>query len=495
MERLNAANLKNINRSVQVPQYERNQYRSGIVHIGIGAFHRAHQALFTDDALNKYGGNWRIIGVSLRHADTQEKLAPQDYLYTVTEKSDSSSSTRVVGSIEKVIVAPQNPQLAIDTLTDPNIKIVTVTVTEKGYYFLKSGLDFDAFDIQFDLTNLQAPTTFPGLLTAACAQRKKNGIEGFTVISCDNLQNNGGIARCIVNAFAQKVSHELADWIERNIYFCSSMVDRIVPAITEKEVDEASDKIMLEDRAALICEPFKQWVIENNFHSDRPQWDGVGATITNNVPQYEKMKLRLLNGSHSALAYLGLIAGLTYVHKAMATDYLAQFVDHLMKRELALSLKIPEDFDLENYIETIQRRFLNTQVPYRNLQVASDGSKKLLQRLLDPAVELSNMNKPTNAIALVIAAWFRFLEGKDEHKREIVIVDPISEKLMAAARTGDKTEATQVDALINACNMFPDQTRQNAGFKADITKYLTMMHQQGVKATLEQFNLEPANTH
>jgi fructuronate reductase len=487
LSRLDSAALADLAQKLHLPQYTAAEHVSGIVHIGIGAFHKAHQAVYTDDVLNKFGGDWRITAVSLRNPTARDQLAAQDCLYTLVEKSAQTSEYRLIGSIEKVLVAPENPQAVIAALADNNIKVVSLTITEKGYCQRNGLLDIEHPLVQQDLANPQNPCTMMGFIVAACALRRAKNNAGFTIMSCDNLAHNGKITRAVVLAFAEKVDAELALWINNNIAFCSTMVDRIVPATTADDIAETAEFLQYEDQACVVSEFFRQWVIEDNFCNDRPQWDAVGALLVNDVSAYETMKLRLLNGSHSALAYLGFLSGHDYIHQAIADPALASLIEKLMDNEVTPSLAVPNNFDLENYKISIRNRFANHRVAYKTTQVANDGSQKLPQRSLVVASELIAQGRSAKIIALVIAAWFRFLEGEDEQQNNYVINDPLAQQLVPLAKTYRSHETQQVDALINASGIFPDALRHNEEFRADIILWLSAFHRQGAKETIHQF--------
>lgn len=484
---LSTANLQQVKAGVTLPKYTPSEHKSGIVHIGIGAFHKAHQAVFTDDVLNMHGGDWRITAVSLRRPDARNQLEKQDNLYTVVEKTDGKITPRVIGAVEKVLVCPENPQQVIDTLASASTKIVSLTITEKGYCQKNGALDTLNSDIVHDLANLQAPKSMPGLIVAACASRKAQNLAGFTVMSCDNLPHNGKITQAVVLAFAQQVSDELAKWIQTHVSFCSTMVDRIVPAMTDKGLNEVEALIGLKDDAAIICEPFRQWVIEDNFIAGRPKWEDAGALLVSNVTIYEDMKLRLLNGSHSTLAYIGFLCGYTFIHEAIANPALCSLVKTFMDNDVTPTLDIPQGFDIEAYKVIIRERFANSCVPYKTTQVASDGSQKLPQRILAVAQNTLENGKQPQTLALIIAAWFQFLEAKDINGNSYTVNDPMADALVAAAQAAT-SEKQQVEALISASDIFPESVKNNTDFITRITTFLQNLHSQGALKVVEGFN-------
>ena len=311
------------------PKYDPNACGTGIVHLGVGSFHKAHQAYYTDKVLEKSGGDWRIIGVSLRSNNAQNELRPQKGLYTLLMKGQSGTTSRVIGSIYDVLSVSKNSEPAIHAMVSKNIKIVSLTVTEKAY-----GLDLTNFrcntnhpDIAFDLKNFHSPRGVLGILTKALEFCKYRGLSPFSILCCDNLPNNGKLLRSAVLDFSQYIDKKLCRWIEDKVSFPSTMVDRITPSPTQKTYQEATKIIHLKDHAAVETEDFSQWIIEDNFPLGRPNWDSVGAIFTNDVGPFEKMKLRMLNGTHSMLAYTGFHSGHKYVRDVMNDKVLYSLVE------------------------------------------------------------------------------------------------------------------------------------------------------------------------
>lgn len=483
--RLNTSTLAQTTNVIS-PNYNPDEHASGIVHIGIGGFHKAHQAVYTDDVLNKFGGDWRITAVSLRNPTARDQLTPQDGLYTVVEKTDTAITHRIIGVIEKVLVAPENSSAVIELLAKTSTKVVSLTITEKGYCHNKGALDISNPQIQNDLKNPAIPTTMPGFIVAACSLRRKNLQPGFSVISCDNLSHNGKITASVVIEFAELQNVELAEWIRRNVSFCSTMVDRIVPATTEQDIIATANEIGVEDQAVVICEPFRQWVIENNFCTERPRWEDVGALIVDDVTPFETMKLRLLNGSHSTLAYVGFLAGHKYIHQAIADPALQLLIENLMDIEVTPTLHIPAGFDIDSYKKTIRTRFANSLVPYKTTQVAMDGSQKLPQRLLDTAVELIQQGYRPKIIPFIIAAWFIYLTGTNEAGEVFDVNDPKAKLLTPIAREIYQDELQQVMALIEASEIFPAELASNNQFVKDIADRLTQIKNSGITQAIKQ---------
>src|SRR5690554_493451 len=289
MNRLNANTLGQLPGDVHLPKYDRATLKPGIVHLGIGAFHRAHQAFYTEAVLNKFGGDWGIIGCSLRSANVREQLAPQDGLYTLVERSGNGEKLQVIGAVQQALVGPEDPAALVAVMADPAIKIVSLTVTEKGYCHdpATGNLNLEHPDIAHDLQHLDAPRTVIGYLVAALARRQQAGVKSFTVLSCDNLPDNGTTLGKVVQQFAHKVNADLARWIERNTLFPCTMIDRIVPATTPEDRDQLASQLGLRDEGAVVAEPFTQWVIEDRFVDGRPEWEAVGAELVASVTDYE----------------------------------------------------------------------------------------------------------------------------------------------------------------------------------------------------------------
>ncbi|MDG1752646.1 MAG: mannitol dehydrogenase family protein [Thalassotalea sp.] len=478
------------NASVIPLQYDLKKTTSGIVHIGIGAFHRAHQAVFTDDLIATGETQWKITAVSLRSANIRNIMQPQDHLYTMLERSNEKERIRLVGAIDKVLVAPENPQAVINVIADSSTKVVTLTVTEKGYCRDKSGqqLDVENDIIKSDLADLSAPKSVPGFIVAACKIRQKHQ-EKLTIISCDNLPSNGDITKKVVLQFAQKVDGNLALWIENNVSFCNSMVDRIVPATTAEDITHTAELLGLEDKSVVITEPFKQWVIEDNFVNERPSWDKAGAIFVKDVAAFEEMKLRLLNGAHSTLAYIGFFMGYEYIHQAVNDEHCLAFVKKL-HQQLLSTLDPVDNINLPEYAATILARFGNESVPYKTTQVACDGSQKLPQRLLKPAEILASSGNISQPIAFVVASWCRFLEGVNQQGESFTVIDPLADKLVAVANQHKGAEALQIKHIMIESEVCSSALLENNDFIYQVISYLTLIHENGMRGALVHFNTE-----
>lgn len=381
---------------------ENADYR--LVHLGIGNFHRAHQALYTELANEIDSAHWSITGVSFNSARVRDALAKQDYLYTLHEKDTNGESSRLISCVEKVLVAPEDPTAVINCIADAKTQVVSLTVTEKGYCQKSGHLDAEHPGIKRELQGAPV-TTMPGYLFESLKQRKALGSGELTIISCDNLPGNGQVLKNVINEYCDLREPEFKTWIAENVSFCSTMVDRIVPATTTELINTVTEKLGLLDQAAVLCEPFKQWVIEDNFITPVPAWHKVGVTITNDVESFEKLKLRILNGCHSLIAYSGLLLGDQYIHETIARPEIKAFVRSLMLDEMGSSLDVPDQIDAEEYCTLIISRFENKYVPYLNSQVATDGTLKLPQRIISPILDLLSRGKSPILAPMVLAIW------------------------------------------------------------------------------------------
>ena len=428
--RLSAETLHRLPDTVVRPQYDRAAQRAGIVHFGIGAFHRAHQAVYTDDAMNVGDRNWGIFGVSLRSASVAEQMNPQNGLFTVTQRSIDGDAVRLVGAVQKVLVASQTPDAVIDALASSETHIVSFTITEKGYCRAADGtLDFALAD----------GSSAYAYLAAGFRKRRASGASGLTLMSCDNLASNGEQLQRLLTEYLKHHAPDLLDWFKAECTCPSTMIDRIVPATTEDDRRAIEDIIGLRDEAAIVTEPFNQWVIESRFAGPRPVWEAVGAQLTNNVQAYETAKLRMLNGAHSALAYLGLGKGFDYVHQAIADVNLLETVNILMREEAATSFAPAAGQDLSSYADALIARFKNPALNHRLAQIAMDGSQKIPQRWLETLAYHQGEGRQCRAILTALASWIA-------HVRNGVRIedDPMADQFAEIA------SQTDPDGLIGA---------------------------------------------
>ncbi|MFO1061209.1 MAG: mannitol dehydrogenase family protein [Dongiaceae bacterium] len=476
--RLSAATVGN-----RLP-YDRASVTPGVVHLGIGAFHRAHMAAYVDDLLAG-DPSWGIIGASLRRPDTRQALAPQDFLYTLAVRSGGGTALRVVGALLDVLDAATQRDALLAAMADPRIRLVSLTVTEKGYCHdpATGALDPAHPDVLHDLANPGAPVSAPGLIVRALALRRAAGAAPFTVLCCDNLPANGETTARVVAGFAALDDAALAAWISGNVAFPSTMVDRIVPATTEADRAMVREATGLADAWPVMTEPFSQWVIEDRFPAGRPHFERAGAQLVADVRPYELMKLRMLNGSHSMLAYLGYLAGHEHVSEAIADPHLRRFIHDFMTEEAMPTLPAGLG-DLAAYREALLQRFANPALRHRTWQIAMDGSQKLPQRLLGTIRDRLARGLPVARATLGVAAWMRYVMGVDEQGRPIDVRDPLAERLRRiCAAAGDAPEAL-VDGLLQVAPVFGDDLPRNAPFRAAVAGHLGALLRRGALATV-----------
>ncbi|SEW44839.1 fructuronate reductase [Cognatiyoonia koreensis] len=440
-----------------------------IVHLGLGAFFRAHVASYLQDL-----GGWGVIAVSLRSPDVREKLKPQDCVYTAAELAEGTIKTRLIEVVRDVLVAPKDQQAVIDAMCDPTISLVSLTVTEKGYCHdpATGELNWDNPDIVHDLTH-DLPRSAPGFIVHALQSRRAAGVPPFTVLSCDNLSDNGALIRRVTLAFAEQVDPALANWISETCAFPATMVDRIVPATTDVDVATVTGLIGSHDAAPVMHEPFRQWVIADCFHNETfPPLDQVGVQFVSDVAPFEDMKLRMLNGTHSALAYLGYLVGHRTVAEAVTDPLFADFVRHLWTHEIGPTVAAPEGTDLSAYAETLMSRFANRGVAHSLGQIAMDGSQKLPQRFLAPIKERLRENQRCDGLILCVAAWMVYVSGQ---AGKIDVRDPLAERLSLASADPEKS----VDNILALREIFEPALAEK--LKVPLNQYYADLQQHGVR--------------
>jgi len=437
MVRLSASTLRQLPQSTAKPTYDRDR-AVGVVHVGTGAFHRAHQAAYFDALMAEGATGWMIQGASLRSPRVANQMNPQDGLYTMGVRDGDDARRRIVGSVRGVLVAPEDPAALVSALARESVALVTLTVTEKGYCInpATGALRTEVPAVASDIAKIDAPKTAPGFLVAGLKARRAAGLKPFTVLSCDNLPENGVRTRQAVLAMAREVDTGLADWIEAEGAFPCSMVDRIVPATTEDDIEALEAATGLRDEAMVKTEPFTQWVVEDWFSDRRPPLETVGVQMTRDVAAWEKAKLRLLNGAHSAIAYLGGLAGHEFVHEAMAAPGFTAMVNRLWD-EAEATLDPIEGFDPKAYRSELAARFNNGALQHRTFQIAMDGSQKLPQRLLNTIRAHRAAGRPVPpALTLAVAGWMRWQLGVTDTGTTYEVDDPLTDQTTAAARQG-----------------------------------------------------------
>jgi fructuronate reductase len=480
------SSLSDLPSSVQAPAYDRDR-ASGIVHLGIGAFHRAHQVVYTDDALAKSGGDWMITGVSLRSPDVARQLNPQHGLYTLLTRGAEGVEARIIGSVKQVIVAPEEPEALLAALAAPETKIVSLTITEKGYGLdpKTGGLDPNHPSVAGDLADPRHPRGAIGFIVEALRRRHDARLPGFTVLSCDNLPSNGRVAKRLVNEFATRTAPDLVEFIAASVTFPSTMVDRITPASTARTFEDVQRLVGCNDQGAIETEPFTQWIIEDDFAAGRPEWEAGGALFVGDVAPYEKMKLRMLNGAHSMLAYSGFIAGHRYVRDVMADPALSALVARHMQAASQTLDPVP-GVNLRQYEEELQERFRNPAIAHETYQIAMDGTQKLPQRLLEPASVALERGRSLNAFAFAVAAWMRYALGRDETGKPYALRDPREKEIASVLeRTGGNAEAV-ANALLMLPGLFPAVLTSSRPWTDAVKRRLSAMLERGMRAAIEE---------
>ncbi len=483
--RLSLSTLSSLAPGVAQPAYDPARITPGIVHLGLGAFHRAHQAVMTEAVLATGDTDWGIIAASLRNPDTRDALAPQDGLYSVAIKQSGSESLAVIGAIRQVIVAPENPERLIAAMADPAIRIVSLTVTEKGYCHDPTTGELNEAhpDIVHDRDNLAKPRSAPGFIVAALARRRAAGHPPFTVLCCDNLPSNGKTVKRLLVRLAQCVDPALGDHVRTSVSCPCTMVDRIVPATTDEDRNRISRMLGMCDAWPVVTESFSQWVIEDDFPLGRPRWELAGAQFAHDVEPFEHMKLRLLNGAHSTLAYLGSLASHATVAEASHDPLIIAVLDGLW-HEAIPTLAQPEGQDLAAYCAALLARFQNTSIGHLTAQIAMDGSQKLPQRLLGTIRDNLAADRPIRHLTLGVAAWMRYITGVDETGGHFTIRDPLAEKLREITLAAGSDPVQLCNGLLAIEAIFGRDLPHNPRFRTELLAHLAILMRDGVKQTI-----------
>lgn len=471
--RLSARTLAGIPADAR-PRVDPAARRVGVVHLGIGAFHRAHQAVYTEDA-----GDWGICGVTQRSATVARQLLPQDGLYPVLTKGPDGDDVRVIGAVREVLVGPEDPAAVVARIADPAVRVVTLTVTEKGYRRdpATGRLRRDDPEVTADLAG-RTPRTVVGQLVAGLDRRRRTDAGPLTVVCCDNLPSNGPALHGLVCDYV--TDDGLAEWIGVSVRFPATMVDRIVPATTDADRAEVARVLGVTDEGAVVAEPFSQWVIEDDFAADRPAWEKAGAVLTADVAPYETVKLRMLNGAHSTLAYLGALAGFEHIAEAVADPALAEVAGRLMSEDVVPTLSPPEGIDLAAYGATVLDRFANPALRHTCRQVAMDGTQKLPQRLLGTARDRLAAGAEPSWVAFAVAAWMRYVSaGRADDGRPISVDDPLAGRLASLLADADGSAAV-VDRLLSLAEVF-GELGTAATFRDLLVGHLTRLTRDGVQ--------------
>ena len=484
MTKLTAATLGSL--SIPVPSYDRSRVTTGIVHFGVGGFHRAHQAMYVDQLMRDGKDlDWGICGVGVMPFDLKmrDALTTQDCLYTLVLKDPGGGwDPMVIGSIVEYLYAPDDPEAVIEKMADPATRIVSLTVTEGGYNFHPVTGRFDDTNpaVQADLRPGAAPATTFGLITEALVRRRERGVTPFTIMSCDNIQGNGHMAHEVFSAFARLRDPGLGDWVENTVRFPNSMVDRITPVTTDEDRAQIAERFGVEDAWPVVCEPFTQWALEDNFSLGRPVFEDVGVQVVADVEPYELMKLRLLNASHQGLCYFGHLAGYRLVHEVAQDPLFASFLLNYMNAEATPTLAPLPGIDLTAYKAQLIERFSNAAVRDTVARLCAESSDRIPKWLLPVVRENLAAGRPVTLSAAIVASWARYAEGTDEDGQPIQVVDRLADQLTAIA-------ATQRDdplAFIANRELFGDLVDQPE-FTEPYLATLSSLHERGARATLE----------
>jgi mannitol 2-dehydrogenase len=494
---LRAGTLAEIDHRVATPTYDRAQITVGIAHFGVGGFHRSHQAMYLDRLLNDGEAlDWGICGIGLMPADKAmgTALSGQDNLYTlVTRASDGQREARVIGSIVRYLYAPDNASDVFGVLVDERTRIVSLTITEGGYNLDAGSGQFhaDTPGVEHDLHRERgvAPRTVFGYVTEALRRRRERGFAPFTIMSCDNIQGNGDVARTAFSSFAALVDPELGEWVRTEVAFPNSMVDRITPVTTAEDIAEISDHFGVDDARPVVCEPFTQWVLEDSFATGRPPWEAAGVQLTDDVEPYELMKLRLLNAGHQALAYAGHLVGHTYVHEAARDPILAEFLLGYMTREATPTLSAVPGIDLDDYTRCLVERFANSSIRDTIARLCAATSDRIPKWLL-PVIDANLASGGEVArSAAVVACWARYAEGIDENGDPIDVQDALRDELVARARQqyDNPLAFIQNERIFGALPNNPE-------FTGHYRRTVESLHKKGTRRTIGDLNAALAST-
>jgi mannitol 2-dehydrogenase len=485
---LRQENLNSLPPEVAVPTYNRKEVSQSICHVGVGGFHRAHQAVYADDLLQKGDDlGWGLCGIGLLPHDVRirDVLRDQDYLYTVVERELGQDQARVIGSIVNFLYAPENREVVLEKLAAPETKIVSLTITEGGYYLNQATGEFDDQhpDIKRDLENPEKPNCSFGYLIEALNRRRERGQPPFTIMSCDNVQSNGEITKRMLLAFAELRDPAIRNWLERNGAFPNSMVDRITPATTDAHRQFVREKFGIDDAWPVVPEAFRQWVIEDHFLHGRPAWEEAGAEMTSDVLPYEKMKMRLLNASHQTMCYIGMLLGYQYADESMGDAEIVRLVQRMMDEEVTPILDPVPGIDLGDYKRTLIRRFSNPAIKDTLVRLATEGSARIPKFVLPSIVESLSSGTPNRLLIFTVATWFRYLTGTDDHGRELEIIDPLKDRLKARAQQGKENPGP----LLEISELFPAALTQSPAFLNELRDAMRYLYGEGARAALTRY--------
>jgi mannitol 2-dehydrogenase len=485
---LDEGNLPRLSNGVLLPRYDRNLTNQSIVHIGVGGFHRAHQAMYLDALLaDPETERWGECGVGLLEGDRRmrDALLGQDCLYTLVERSPVGEKARVIGSMRDYLFAPDAREAVLARLASAETKIVSLTITEGGYFLdaATGDINLDHRDIQYDLEHPHEPITCVGFIVEALDRRMRAGLAPFTVMSCDNLQSNGEVTRRLVDAFSGLRDSALQHRLAKSVCFPNSMVDRITPGTTPQDVTFVQERFGLNDAWPVMTEPYTQWVLEDEFSAGRPQWERAGVELVTDVMPYELMKIRLLNGSHLAMAYLGALAAYEFVHEVMQDELFLAFIRRFMDEVTPIVPKIL-NVSLPQYKETLMERFANPAIRDQVTRICSEGSAKLPKWILPSLVELLKRQERTTLLCVVLASWIYYLgRDVDEKGQALAIVDARGLELSAIARAG----GLDPSSLLSVSSIFGTELQHYPATLAKIGEAMQILSQRGARGTIKHF--------
>lgn len=489
--KINAKNLTQLASKAKTFSYDRSKLKHGFVHIGLGAFHRGHQQRYIHDYIEATGDtNWGIVGINFSKRPFIDNLKEQDCLYTVVEKDSKGTHYQIIGSLMDVLCVSDDKDSAriMDVLCSPDTKILTTTVTEKGYHLSVATKELIVDEhIKHDIEHPETPKTLLGLVSFALHKRHKLGVKPFTALCCDNLPQNGRTFKTAVIQFTELYDKSFAKWISENVEFPCTMVDRIVPAITENDVQEING-YGLEDKEPIFCESFKQWAIEDRFPLGRPALEKVSSEVifTDDVVPFEDMKLRMLNGSHSTMAYLGHLAGFEYIYQVMSDNNFVKLVTTMMEREVIPTLNVPKSMDIQKYKNELIERFKNTSLKHKTYQIAMDGSQKLPQRILHTVMDNIAAHRSVAIQSLSVAGWIRYTFAVTEKGESYVVQDPLAARFVEIYNSHKNDTAAIVKGFLAVSEVFPASLANNGEFSSLVKSHLDELLKNGSYGVVKQ---------
>ncbi len=482
---LNNQSLEQLSTKVKVPNYNRKELTAGIIHIGIGNFHRAHQAMYMHELFNKgIALDWGIRGAGIKSYDAvmRDKLKQQDWLTTVVELDSNNLTAQISASMIDFI--ENDAQTLINALIGDDIRIVSLTITEGGYFMDdKTGsFDLNHPEIQQDINNLAQPLTVFGLIIHALNYRREHNISPFTVLSCDNIPHNGDVTKRAIHEMAKAINADLASWIDSNVTFPNSMVDCITPATSDAERDRLAALFDIEDKAPVFCEPFRQWVLEDNFVNGRPPLEKVGAQFVDDVAPYELLKLRVLNGGHASIAYPGALLGISFVHDVMSNTLIKSYFKKLVTEEVIATLPEVPGVDVNEYISIIETRFSNPEVRDTVARLCQDASNRLPKFIFPIIAANIEQGKDCKGLALVVALWCHLCYVSSDPANDLILDDPQATRLMKQARLAhnEPTEFLQMNDIFGIIST-------NKNFSTHFSFWLNMLGDSDTKSTLTYY--------